>query len=172
MAGFCCVFLILSHFSCLNHSCSDTFAGGIRNLLMLIQDIILHHQWTPPRLVFACSPASSPIKPAEVQNNTRHYMLCRHSDSTSNSSWLIAHTHKKKNISPTFYPLFSCQIIKTSPHNGKDPSITTLHCNCWCQWLHKPVWVHEQHDSSLIQHFPHEIKTTVKLMMDSCPHCL
>lgn len=38
--------------------------------------------------------------------------------------------------------LFTCQTIKTSLHNGKDPTISTLHSNCWCQWLLEPLWAH------------------------------
>lgn len=33
------------------------------------------------------------------------------------------------------HPLFTWQTIKTSLHNGKDPTISTLHSNCGCQWL-------------------------------------
>lgn len=39
-------------------------------------------------------------------------------------------------------PLFTCQTIKTRLHNGKDPTISTLHCNCWCQWPLQPLRVH------------------------------
>lgn len=71
---------------------------------------------------------------------TTDYSKCyaRLRDTTSNFSWLI--TWKK--LCTTFSSFVPMPENQNKPSYRKDPTITALHSNCWCQWLHKPAWVH------------------------------